>query len=111
MAPKIAAFLITLVVNLNAGVAVFIFMLLAMNGFSESDSNYGIAAYIVLASIVSITMSIGAVMLTRLLSARHYRSVASVSIASLVFSVTGAILKVVCAFIGIVVAEIVRVNF
>ena len=41
MAPKIIAFLITLTLNIAIGIAVFFFMLLAMNGFSESDANYG----------------------------------------------------------------------
>nr|MBA3352879.1 hypothetical protein [Blastocatellia bacterium] len=57
MAIKITAFLLTLLINIAVGVAVFLFMLLAMNGYSESDATYGLGAYIVLAVIVTLLMS------------------------------------------------------
>jgi hypothetical protein len=111
MAVKLATFFITLLVDIAVGVVVFFFMLLAMNGFSESDANYGIVAYILLAAVVSIAMSVGAFVLTRFLTHRNYRAVAAVSIAVPSFCMIGAVLKVGCAFVGIVVAEVVRVNF
>ena len=110
MAPKIIAFLITLILNIAAGVAVFFFMLLAMNGYSESDSTYGLVAYIVLALIVSLLMSFAAVVLVNILQKRKFSGVVSSLIAIPVFVVVGAVLKCVCAIIGVGVAELVRVN-
>jgi len=49
-----------LLISIAFGVAVFFFRLLfAMNGFSESDTNYGLGAYILLAILVSLLMSNG----------------------------------------------------
>ena len=49
MAAKIAALLITLVVLISVGVAMLVGMVLAMNGYSESDATWGFGVYIVLA--------------------------------------------------------------
>jgi hypothetical protein len=111
MGSKIAALLITLIINIATGVAVFFFLLLAMNGYSESEANYGIVAYILLAASVSIVMSLAALLLTSFLMIRNYNAVAAVSIAVLSFCVVGAVLKVGCALVGILVAEVVRINF
>ena len=111
MGTKIAAFLITLVINIAIGVAVFVFMLLAMNGFSESDANYGIVAYIILALFVSVLMSALAVVAVHVLQKREFRSGVAALIAVPIFSTVGAGLKIVCSIIGILVADYVRVNF
>lgn len=67
MAVKIAAFLITMLANIAAGAVILFLMLIVMNGFSGSDAEWGLGAYIILAIIVSILMSFGAVSLVRLL--------------------------------------------
>ena len=111
MGAKVAAFVITLLVNIAVGVVVFFFMLVAMNGFSESDANYGLATYIVLALTVSLGMSILAAALVHLLLKREFRSFVATLIAVPVFSLVGAGLKIACSIIGIMVAEYVRVNY
>ena len=111
MATKIIAFLVTLVINIAAGVVVFFFMLLGMNGFSESDANYGLGTYIVLAAAVSLLMATGAAGLVHILSKRKFRGIVSALIAIPVFSVAGAGLKIVCSIVGIFVADYVRVNY
>jgi len=111
MAAQITAFVITLLINITIGVGVFLFMLVAMNGFSESDAEKGLIAYIVLAVGVSILMSTGAYLLTRYLLGRKFKGVAATLIAVPVFSVVGGGLKIVCSIIGIAIAENVRVNY
>ena len=111
MAVKLAAFFITLVVNIAAGVVIFFFMLLAMNGFSESDATYGLGAYIVLGVIVSLLMSSGAVLLVHTLLKRKYRGAVAALIAVPAFSVIGVGLKIVCSIIGILIADYVRVHY
>ena len=111
MAAKILAFLMTMLANIAAGVAVFFGMLLAMNGYSESDTDYGIIAYIVFAIVVTLLMSAGSVLLVKVLTKRKFSSLASVLIAVLLFSVFGVVLKMVCSIIGIGIAEFVRVNY
>lgn len=111
MGSKIGAFLITLVINVASGVAVFFFMLLAMNGYSESDASYGLVTYIVLALFVSLLMSIGAAAAVHLLMKREFRGMVSALIAMPIFSVVGAGLTIVCSIIGVAIAEFVRTNY
>jgi len=111
MAPKVLAAVITLLINISAGVVVFFAMLLGMNGFSESDANYGIVAYIILAVAVSITMALLAAVGVHLLMKRNFRPVSAAVISIVVFATFGSVLKVVCSVVGILVADFVRVNF
>lgn len=111
MAPKIIAFLITLILNAAAGFALFFGMLLAMNGYNGYDAEYGIWTYIIIAVLVSLMMSTGAAVLVHILLKRKFGGVSAALIAIAVFATLGVGLKVVCSIIGIIVAEIVRVNF
>jgi hypothetical protein len=111
MGSKIAALLITLIINIAIGVAVFFFMLLAMNGYSESDASYGLVTYLVLAVIVTLLMSAGAAFLVHVLLKRKFTALVSVLISVPIFSVAGAGLKIVCSIIGVAIAEYVRVNY
>lgn len=111
MTPKIVAFIITLLANVAIGVAVFFSMLVAMNGFSESDANYGFGAYIPLALLVSLAMSAAAAFAVHLLMKREFRGSIAALIAVPVFSVIGGGLKIVCGIIGVLIADFVRVNY
>ena len=111
MAIKVATFLITLLVNVTAGVVILFFMLLTMNGYSESDAQYGLGFYIVLALIVSLVMSTCAALLVHTLMRRMFRGWTAALIAVPAFSVIGVGLKFVCCSIGVGIAEYVRVNY
>ncbi|HLA94279.1 MAG TPA: hypothetical protein VK612_01065 [Pyrinomonadaceae bacterium] len=111
MAAKIIAFFLTMLINIVADVAVFFVMLMAMNGYGESDAIYGIVSYIALAVIVTLLMSSAAAILAHILIKLEFGSFVSALIAVIVFSVTGVVLKIVCGLIGIGIAEFVRVNF
>jgi hypothetical protein len=111
MAPKIIACLLTLAANVVAGLGVFFVMLIAMNGYSENDATFGIVAYLVLAVLVTILMSVSALLLVQNLQKRKFSGVASAIIAVLVFSASGAILKVICGLISVGIAEFMRVNY
>ena len=86
-------------------------MLLAMNGFSESDASYGLITYIVLGVLISLLMSTCAALLVHVLLKRGFSKIASGFIAIPIFSVLGGILKIGCSVIGVMVAEYVRVNY
>ena len=111
MAPKIAAFIITFLINVAIGVVIFFFMLIGMNGFSESDANYGLGTYILLALVVSILMSILAVVTVNLLMKRNFGGAVAALISIPVFSIVGGGLKIVCSIIGLLIADYVRVNW
>lgn len=108
---KIAASVITLLTCVVIGVSVFFVMLMGMNGYSESDSTYGLGTYIVLASLVSLLMALLAAFVTGKLIKKEYNSLVAVLISVTVFSLIGAVSKGVCCLIGIGVSEFVRVNF
>ena len=111
MAPKLIAAIVTGVLNLTAGFFVFFFMLLAMNGFSESDANYGIVTYIVLTVGVTVLMAVSAALTVHFLVKKGWGAVGSVLLAIVIFSGVGAGLKGICSVIGVLVADFVRVNF
>jgi hypothetical protein len=111
MGPPIIAFIPTFLINLAAGVVIFFGILVAMNGYSESDAMYGLGTYGLLAFLVTLAMSLLAALLTRRLRKREFRAVSAVLIAVAIFSLIGIVLKVICSIIGVGVAEFVRVNF
>ena len=111
MAPKIIAAFTTLAINFAAGVVILFMMLVAMNGYSESDATWGLGLYIVLASIISLSMSLGAFLLSGRLLKKQFSAVASVMIAISVFAIVGIVLKIISSLIGVGVAEFVRVKY
>ena len=111
MTVKLAAFLITLLVNIAIGVVVSFFLLIAMNGYSESDATYGFVAYLVLALFVSLLMAVCAVRVVQILMKRSWAGSSAAFIAVPIFCVLGAGLKLVCAIVGVATAEYVRVNY
>lgn len=111
MAAKLAAFFVTLGINIVIGVAGLFFLLLAMNGFSESDANYGLVAYILFALFASVLFSFGAYGLVSFLLRRDLNKLFGVVLSVAVFSITGAISCFVAGLIGVGVAEFVRVNY
>lgn len=108
MALKFATFFITLLINIAVGVMIFFFMLLAMNGYGESDATWGLGAYIALALMVSISMGVGALVVIKMLVKRKFRGAVAALIAVPIFSAIGAGLKIVCAIIGVLIADYVR---
>ena len=111
MAPKIIAAILTLLINIAAGVVILFMMLVAMNGFSESDATWGLGVYIVLGLMISLLMGVGAFFFASRLLKKEFSPVASVLISIPVFAIAGSVLKMVSSLIGIGVAEYVRVKY
>ena len=86
-------------------------MLVAMNGYSESDSTWGLGMFILLAFAVSLLMALSSFFLAGKLIEKQYSSIAASIISILVCSLVGLGLEVVSSLIGIGVAEFVRVNY
>lgn len=111
MTAKIVAAIFTCVLNLAVGVVVFSILVISLNGFSARAGQAALIAYIVLAVVVTIVMSLGAFLSTGYLIKRKFSGAVAALIAVPVFSIVGSVLKVVCVFIAILIAEFVRVNF
>ena len=111
MAQKIVAAIFTFVLCLAVGVVVLATMILAMNGYSESDASWGLGVFVVLALVVSVVMALAAFFLAGFLAKKQYGPITTAIIPILVFLVVGAGLEVVAGGVGVAVAELVRVNF
>lgn len=111
MAPKLISAIATFLVNIAASLLVLFMMLVAMNGFSESDGEKGLAVYLVLAFAITLLVSLGAFLLAGSLLGKQYSAIASTLIAILVFSIGGVVLNIISGLIGIGVAQYVRLNY
>ena len=111
MTAKIAVALLTFVINVAVGIAVFFLLLVGMNGYSESDATSGLVTYIVSALLVSILMAVAAFVTAGMLVRRQFGSFIAALIAIVSFVVVGVILKALCALVAVGVAEAVRMNF
>ena len=100
-----------LISNIAAGVVILFMLLIAMNGYSESDSAWGDGAYILLALIVALVMGVGALFFVSFLIKRQLTPAVSLLIAIPVFSIVGIMIETVCSLIGVGVAEFVRLQF
>lgn len=111
MAAKIISALITLILLLALAVVVFAFMIIIMNGFSESDAKWGIYGYLGLSVLITALMSAGAAVLAGRLMRKEMATALVIFISSAVFTVIGAMLMCVSGFVGVMIADIVRRNF
>lgn len=110
MAPKIIAAVLTLIADLVAGLVILFTMLLAMNGYSESDAMWGLISYAALTAAVLILMSVGSFILTAAMIRKQYSPIVAVLISAPAFTVLGVVLEIASSLIGVGVAEFVRVN-
>lgn len=111
MTPKLIAALVTLILNIAVGVVVLATMIIAMNGYSESDATWGLGVFVVLALVFAVVMALGAFFLAGFLTRKQYGSIATAIVPILIFSVVGAGLEVVVGGVGVGIAEFVRVKF
>lgn len=110
MGAKIAAFILTFVLQIAIGASLFFLLIVVLNGYSESDAFYGIVSFLVLAFAVSLAMSLAAVLIASKLLARGFRRSVSVMAAVAVCSAAGFVLKAVGGIASVAVAEIARSN-
>ncbi len=111
MAARIVTFLLTFIAHVAVGVMILAVMVMAMNGYSESDAMWGLGTYVVLAFLISLVMSIGAAFFVNRLKKRRFNTVVAVLITVAAFAIVGTALNVISGFIGVIAAQIVRVNF
>lgn len=112
MAAKIISFLITFGINLATAFALLFFMLLAMNGFSESDAVWGIYAFIALGFLIAaISAFLCVFLLNYLKNKRNFSALAAAAISVVIFIAAGAVLNFAAFFFGIIIADIKRTHF
>ena len=110
MAAKIITFLLILLINLAAGLAMLFFMALALNGFSERDANYAFLIFIIGGVFISILTAIAGIFLLKFLTNRKWNLILSIIFSVAGFSVLSFIINIVIWFTGIFIADFVRTS-
>lgn len=111
MAARIAALLVTLLLGIALGVVVLAFMIIAMNGHSESDAMWGLGVFAGLALVIASVTSVLAFFFAGILIKKEYSPLLAALISIPVFTIAALVLEFIACVLGIGVAEFVRVNY
>lgn len=108
MGAKVAAFLITLVLMVILAVVGFVVLIIALNGYNESDATYSFGAYAIFAFLLVFAFACVAGGVTHLLLAKEFAGKSAAMIGILIGVVVGFIGLFICIVIGILIAEYFR---
>lgn len=108
---KMTVAMITEIIGLILSIVMFFAIGLAMNGFSSSDASYGFLAFAFLALVVTVLVAVGAGYFAGKLVDRKFNRVLAAMVSVGLSSIVGAALTFISGIAGLIVAEIVRVNF
>ena len=96
---KFATFLVTLLANLIIGIILFFFLIIALNGFSESQATTGLIVFVVWEIIFSIIAAVFGVLAGKFfIDRKTFSSFVSGLMACLFFILIGAVFS----FIGLI---------
>ena len=86
-------------------------LLIVMNGYSESDAQWGLGGFVLLSIIVAIAMAASGFILTGVLLGRGFRNITAFAIAVIGPIAGGVVLQSASVVIGLLIAEFVRTTF
>ncbi|HTH51532.1 MAG TPA: hypothetical protein VL501_06345 [Pyrinomonadaceae bacterium] len=109
MPPFIAA-AASFVVDIIAAVIIGVFLIVAMNGFSERDATWGLGAYALISLAASAMAAAAAVTLTKTYLARKFSNFGAVFLAFAMTGGTGVAVIVVASFVAVFIAEYARTH-
>ena len=110
MATKAASAILTLLISLGLATIGLFIMMVAMNGYHESDATWGLCAFVVFAIVITAGTASGAFVISGLLLRRGMKPLLSVLLAVPAGSLAACVMLIVAALIGIGIAELVRSN-
>jgi hypothetical protein len=106
---RVVVFTLTAAIQLAAGAAVFLILLLGLNGFSERQATPGLVLYIVLGLGGAVGMSLAAVLAAkRLVERRSLGRAAASAIAVVGANMLGALILAAAFVAALVLAEVMR---
>lgn len=106
---RITVFTLTLVIQLAATAAGFVFLLLGMNGYSERDATPGIILYIALGVVSTLGLGLGSAFVARrLVERKSFGRLAAAATSVFGFFVLGGLILVFSFIAAIVFAEVMR---
>ncbi|HEX8248666.1 MAG TPA: hypothetical protein VF599_10870 [Pyrinomonadaceae bacterium] len=106
---KIATFLITALANAGISFVMFFMLLLAMNGFHESDATPGLLLYIVWGLLSAVITGVLGILLVNYLAVKKsLNKIAATAICSLIFIIVGGVSVAVSFFAAVLLASAMR---
>lgn len=108
MTAKVIAFLITLVLSVILAVIGFVVLILALNGYDESDATYSFGAYGIFAFLLVFALAAIAGGIAHFLQAKEFKPAGTVMIAVMIAAALGVIAFFICVVIGVLLAEYFR---
>ena len=106
---KILAFFLTAVVSVCAGAVLFFFLLLGLNGFTESQAGPGLILYIVWVLLFSLVAAALSFFLTRWLAdKKSWNAALAALLSTFLFSFAGAASSFAGIFAAIILIEALR---
>lgn len=97
---KIGAFLLTATANLGIGIVLFFLLIVALNGYSESQATPGLILFIIWILIFSLIMAILSFFMVGYFGKKSMNKFAAMIISVVVFSLAGAVVD----FVGMLAA-------
>lgn len=110
MTAKILAVAVTVLLNIVAALVILFVLLLALNGYGESDATWGLITFAVLAIAITSFSGAIALVLVRFFSKRNYRGPGTTLISMVIASVLGAVLQLGACLAAVLITETIRVN-
>ena len=111
MPAKVTAFVVTFFINIAISVIFLLGLLVAMNGFSESDAGWGLGAFVGLSLVTALLTSTAAALIVHFLVKKGLSSLVAPIISISIFSIVGLIAATISSVIGIAIADFVRKNY
>jgi len=111
MGAKIAAFLISVVLVIAIAVLGLFFLLIALNGYSESDVTYGFAAFGILSFLAALVSGAIAAAIAHLMTRREFKAFGSILAGVATAFVFGVVAIVVTSGLAVGITEYARNNF
>jgi hypothetical protein len=111
MVSRLIAAMLSALLCIAFALLVGLSMLLAMNGYSESDATWGLAAFAGLVLIISTAVGSAAWFGAGLLIRKTWHAAVAALVSTIVCTMVGAVLVALAGIAGVGLAEVVRVNF
>lgn len=105
---KAVVFSSTLIVCLAAAAIFFVGMIVALNGYGESDATWGMAGFAAIALLSAVIAGAAAAGLFSWLIARSFRTLSASAMAITACSVVGVAAEFICSIFGVLIAELAR---
>jgi hypothetical protein len=108
MTSKVIAFLIALLVSVIFAVIGFVVLVLALNGYDESDATYSFGAYGIFAFLLVFALAAIAGGVAHLLQAKEFKPAGTVMIAVITAGALGVVAFFICIVLAVLLAEYFR---